>query len=60
MRGCDVTRMVNPLKTLLNVYRLDRTEVLNCAIFGNDCADLVAVASLSPSRSRTYTLESCP
>jgi hypothetical protein len=33
---------------------------VNCAILGDDCADLAAVASLSPSRSRTYTLESCP
>ena len=33
---------------------------VNCAILGDDCADLAAVASLSPPRSRTYTLESCP
>ena len=33
---------------------------VNCAILGDDCADLAAVASLSPPRSRTCTLESCP
>lgn len=44
MRGCYVTRMVNPLKTLLNVYRLDRTEVLNRAIIGDDYANIVMAA----------------
>jgi len=33
---------------------------VKCAILGDDCADIAAVASLSPPRSRTYTLESCP
>jgi len=33
-------------------------RTVNCAIFGNDCADLVAVASLLRSLSRACTLES--
>ena len=33
---------------------------VNCAILGDDCADLAAVASLLRLLSRTYTLESCP
>jgi hypothetical protein len=33
---------------------------VNCAILGDDCADLAAVASLLRLLSRTYTLASCP
>ena len=51
------------IRVLIHIH-LDGSIVgigqVNCAILGDDCADLAAVASLSPPRSRTYTLESCP
>jgi hypothetical protein len=39
--------------TLLINGRVDAIETLNCAILGDDCADLAAVASLLRALSRS-------